>query len=61
MQLIVYFNNCKAKQVINLSDKFALGRDGKGIISDSELNNKARDLAYYIGGQNYLNHQFTIN
>ncbi len=59
MQLIVYFNNSKCKQVINLSEKFAIGRDGQSRMTDSELNSKARDLALYIGGYSYLNHSFS--
>ena len=58
MQLTVFFNNTKAKQVINMSDKFALGFDGKSKMSNYELEVKAIELAIYLGGGNYMNHSF---
>lgn len=58
-RLIIFFNTSKAKQILNLDDKFFT--DGKAQNKDKKLNrseaeSKAKSVAMTIADHHYFNH-----
>lgn len=60
MQLTIFFKSSKCKQVIHMSDKFAV-TDNNGYVSNHLTSQKARELAMAIAANDYLHHSFVGN